>query len=129
MCSKKNTELDELAKWFELLCADPFTNNLLDENFFRVDVFETEKLYIIEADLPQYSSDQIKVKCQDNAAIIQAYEDDHKYKERVVYLPFNLADKDVCAYFDKDILEVHISKEDVDQCETNVRNIKINDKE
>jgi spore coat protein M len=124
MGSKK--ELNEFDKWLQILLADPFTD-YLDETMFRVDVFETEEHYIIEANLPLYAVNQIKVKCHNNTVIIQAYEQNNDYKERSVHLPFTLADKEVGAYFENDILEVRISKDAIGKCEENVRNIQVSD--
>ncbi|MBA2870988.1 HSP20 family molecular chaperone IbpA [Anoxybacillus calidus] len=122
MGSKK--EPNEFEKWLEILLADPFTD-YLDETIFRVDVFETEEHYIIEANLPLCTVNQIKVKCHNNTAIIQAYEQNNDYKERSVQLPFTLTDRDVRAYFENDILEVRISKDTIDKCKENVRNIRV----
>jgi spore coat protein M len=124
MGSKK--ELNEFDQWLQILLADPFID-YLDETMFRVDVFETEEHYIIEATLPLYTDNQINVKCHDNTAIIQAYEQNNDYKERIVQLPFTLTDKEVRAYFENDILEVRISKDTIGKCEDNIRNIPISD--
>jgi spore coat protein M len=123
MGSKK--ESNEFDQWLQILLADPFVD-YLDETMFRVDVFETEEDYIIEAELPLYAIHQIQVKCCDNAAIIQAYEQKEACKERIVHLPFSLADRNVQAYFEKGILEVRISKVTVGECRENFRNIQIN---
>ena len=59
MGSKK--ESNEFDQWLQILLADPFVD-YLDETMFRVDVFETEEDYIIEAELPLYAIHQIQVK-------------------------------------------------------------------
>jgi spore coat protein M len=122
MKSKKS--VTDFEKWLEILFADPFTD-YLDETMFRVDVFETGEDYIIEAELPHYAAQQIQVKCHDNAVIIQTYEKNEVCKERTVLLPFSLADKHVSAYFEKGVLEVHISKEIIGECGENVKYIPI----
>ncbi|HZG59392.1 MAG TPA: Hsp20/alpha crystallin family protein [Anoxybacillus sp.] len=126
MGSKK--ELNEFDQWLQILFADPFTD-YLDETMFRVDVFETEEDYIIEAELPLYAIHQIQVKCHDNTAIIQAYEQKEACKERTVRLPFSLADRNVQAYFEKGILEVRISKVTVGERGENYRNIQVSNEE
>jgi spore coat protein M len=104
-------EQNELRKWLHLLCSESFACEL-DEKTFRIDVFETNAHYIIEAELPDCMKEQLTVICEANTLIIQIYKEKALYKQRAVPLPFLLQHKQICAYFSAPVLEIHISKEE-----------------
>ncbi|ALF10287.1 Hsp20/alpha crystallin family protein [Parageobacillus thermoglucosidasius] len=109
MENRKKTEQHELRKWLDLLCGESFTCEL-DEKTFRIDVFETDTHYIIEAEIPNCLKEQLTVLCETNAIIIQIHKEKALWKQRAVPLPFPLQHKQICAYFSDPTLEIHISK-------------------
>jgi spore coat protein M len=123
--NNKKSELVELQRWLEALYSDPFTS-YWDETVFRVDVFETETHYIVEAELMNCTSEQISVACENDALTIQVNQNENVDKQRVVHLPFSLLNKDIRAYFTPPILEIHISKE-ISINEPNSKNIVVHE--
>jgi len=122
----KKTEQNELRKWLDLLCGESFACEL-DEKTFRIDVFETDSHYIIEAELPGCLKEQLAVICETNAIIIQIHKEKAFYKQRIVPLPFSLQHKQICAYFSAPTLEIHISKDESTN-DTNRYTIMINER-
>jgi spore coat protein M len=122
----KKTEQNELRKWLDLLCGESFTCEL-DEKTFRIDVFETDAHYIIEAELPSCLKEQLTVMCETNAIIIQIHKEKALCKQRTIPLPFPLQHKQICAYFSAPTLEIHISK-DESANDTNRYAIMINER-
>lgn len=119
MHKNQKEEQSELRQWLELLCSESFACEL-DEKTFRIDVFETDTHYIIEAELPDCRKEQLTVICETNTLIIQIYKEKALCKQRAVPLPFSLQHKQICAYFSAPVLEIHISKEEninnINQC-------------
>jgi HSP20 family molecular chaperone IbpA len=103
--------MKEMEKWLTNLYLDPLTS-FLDETTFRIDIFETDEEYIIEAMLNDYESKEISVYVRDRQIEIKAEPKKKAAKEkkaRVIDLPFKM-NKKVRASFSKGILEVYISK-------------------
>ncbi|CAG8442076.1 8747_t:CDS:2 [Acaulospora morrowiae] len=90
-----------------------------------LDVHETEKEFIVNAELPGVSKDQINVDVRDKALVISGEtKQDQKYKEgnthiqerrygsfsRTISLPQNAKSDEITAKFDQGILEVKIPK-------------------
>lgn len=106
-------EMREMEKWLRKLYLDPLTS-YLDDTTFRVDIFETDKEYIIEAMLTDYESDDISVCLTDKHIEIKANQKENATKEtklRIIDFPFKVINKEVRANFSKGILEIYISKE------------------
>jgi HSP20 family molecular chaperone IbpA len=58
---KKPFEFEGLENWMEQFFSDPLSS-YLDEQHFRIDVFETQNEYIVEADLPSFTEKQITIE-------------------------------------------------------------------
>jgi HSP20 family molecular chaperone IbpA len=104
--------LNGLEDWMKQFLEDPY---LLDDYQFRIDLFETQNEYIIEAELSGYQPDQIQLNVQNDAFYIKLTDsekppNDTVLTERVVTLPFELEKKKIEALFRNEILEIHIKK-------------------
>lgn len=103
---------NEIEKWLRNLYLNPLTS-YLDETIFRIDLFETEQEYILEALLLDYNSKNISVYIKDGQIQIEAISAEHsedEKKTRVIDFPFKVIEKDVRATFSEGILEVFVSK-------------------
>ncbi|MFE8699296.1 Hsp20/alpha crystallin family protein [Cytobacillus sp. FJAT-54145] len=112
---KPSFNMKDMEKWLENYFLDPLTN-YLDETTFRVDIFETEKEYILEALLTDFKPEDVTVFLKDCEIQIKAKPSINAHSEtaylaRSIQLPFIVTDKHVHATFIEGILEVFISKE------------------
>lgn len=99
---------------------------------FTVNTYETKSNVIVEAELPGYNRDQIKIdmlgnhlriEVEDKAIYEESNDEDHSYKtsqsfrklERVVTLPFSITEKDTKATFENGLLKVIIPKKEIDR--------------
>ena len=74
MKSKKNIQpidFDLVEKWLENYCLDPLTTQD-DLTQFRIDLYETDQEWIVEALLNEYNSSEIKVFIEDKKLVITA---------------------------------------------------------
>lgn len=122
MSKKKQLEnqsfdFDEVEKWLERYFLDPLTS-YYDETQFQIDLYETEKEWIVEAILNEFETSEIKVYIEGNKLEISA----SKYppsmiqqkRVRTINFPFLVVNQSVYATFTNGILEVVISK--IDRC-------------
>ncbi len=103
---------NEVEKWLRKLYLDPLTS-YLDQTIFRIDIFETEQEYILEALLSDYQCKDISVYIEDGQIKIEAVNTDlseEGKKARTIDFPFKVIEKDVTATFSDGILEIFISK-------------------
>lgn len=107
---KPSYSLDEMEKWLEYFFRDPFTA-YLDQTQFRIDIFDTESHFILEALLPASSASDIKVTIEQSSVKIFGQTKAGKERSRTVELPFIVVKKDVTAFFKDAILEIYISKQ------------------
>jgi HSP20 family molecular chaperone IbpA len=112
---KKSIEFEGLEDWMEQFFSDPLSS-YLDEQHFRIDVFETQNEYIIEADLPNFAEKQIIIEMNKDMVKINVQKSKEVLLERTVWMPFNLLEKEAFALFEKGILEVHIMKDGNADC-------------
>lgn len=124
----KAHDINGIEDWLQQFFNDPFTN-YLDEYQFRVDLFETDSAFIIEAELSTFKKDQVSVEIDGSDIIIQAkshpQNSDHPptIYERQITLPFPLSYKVIEATYEKGIVEVIVNKEG--KRKTPVKTIKI----
>lgn len=116
MKSKKNIQpidFDLVEKWLENYCLDPLTTQD-DLTQFRIDLYETDQEWIVEALLNEYNSSEIKVFIEDHKLVITAVKSstpsNHQKKERTIEFPFEVINQKVSANYINGILEVLISK-------------------
>ena len=115
----KNQSFDdeEVEKWLEEYFLDPLTS-YYDQTQFQIDLYESEKEWIVEAILNEFETSEIKVYIEENKLVISA----SKYppsmiqqkRERTINFPFLVVNQSVYATFTNGILEVVISK--IDRC-------------
>ncbi|WP_159439911.1 Hsp20/alpha crystallin family protein [Bacillus sinesaloumensis] len=101
-----------LEDWMKQFLDDPY---LLDDYQFRIDLFETQNEYIIEAELSGYQPEQIQLNVENDTFRIKLTDcvkppNDTVLTERVVTLPFELEKKKIEALFRNEILEIYIKK-------------------
>lgn len=98
----------KIEKWLETYFLDPLTS-YLDQHTFRIDIYETEEDYILEALLSEFTISSITVflnGCQISISV------DHEGKNtsRSVVFPNKVTGQSVSATFSNGILEVFIPK-------------------
>ncbi|WP_010282206.1 Hsp20/alpha crystallin family protein [Bacillus timonensis] len=104
--------LNGLEEWMRQFLEDPY---LLDDYQFRIDLFETQNEYIIEAELFGYQPEQIQLNVKNDTFHIKLTNceeppDETVLTERVVTLPFELEKRKIEALFRNEILEIYIKK-------------------
>ncbi|MDT0159046.1 MULTISPECIES: Hsp20/alpha crystallin family protein [Bacillus] len=107
----KNSEdnpFKEMEKWMEHFFLDPLTS-YLDQSAFRIDIYETDAEYIVEALLTDFTAAMLSVILNGHELIIRA-EKDKETVSREVDFPFLITEKLVTSRFSCGILEVFISK-------------------
>lgn len=108
-------DLQLMEKWLENYFLDPLTS-YLDQTQFRIDLYETDKSWIIEALLNDYEPSEITVFAEEEKLIIKAIkptllsEKTASARIRTICLPFPIIDRKITAGFRTGILEVIISK-------------------
>ncbi|WP_445487197.1 Hsp20/alpha crystallin family protein [Niallia sp. 03133] len=115
----------QIEEWLKDFFLDPLTT-YLDETEFRMDVFETENDYIVEALLPHYTKNNIAVTVNNDFLTILAtssLNSEVVEKKRTIYFPFSINKKEITAVFHHDILEIFVSKNS--QCENTGKYITI----
>jgi HSP20 family molecular chaperone IbpA len=108
----KPLDIKVVEEWLENFFLDPLTS-YQDETIFRIDLFETDEEYIIEAMLPQINKSDITVRLDNETIIIDVATQRNnveKKKQRMISFPFSIIHHDVHAIFEGGILEVFISK-------------------
>jgi HSP20 family molecular chaperone IbpA len=118
MKSKKNIQpidFDLVEKWLENYCLDPLTTQD-DLTQFRIDLYETDQEWIVEALLNEYTSSEIKVFIEDKKLVITADKSstptNQQKRIRTIQFPFQVINQKVTANYINGILEVLISKSD-----------------
>lgn len=104
--------LNGVEDWMKQFLEDPY---LLDDYQFRIDLFETQNEYIIEAELSGYQPEQIQLNVKNDNFHIKLTDRekptiDTILTERVVTLPFELEKRRIEALFQNEILEIYIKK-------------------
>jgi HSP20 family molecular chaperone IbpA len=106
-------DFDLVERWLENYCLDPLTTQD-DLTQFRIDLYETDQEWIIEALLNEFNSSEIKVFVDEKNLIISAGQNSstpHAGKRiRSINFPFQVINQRVTANFMNGILEVFISK-------------------
>lgn len=118
--------MNSFDDFMEQFFIDPFTS-YLDQQEFRIDIFETNDEYQVEAELTDYDKDSIEVHAFEDGLRISAYretktkledkknncyrsEESYSSVQRFIPLPFKLATKRTKAVFENGILTVHVFK-------------------
>lgn len=132
-----------LQNWlntFDDFFKDPFST-LLPSNSFRVDLYETNTAFIVEAELPGVTKEQIKVEPLGDGVRISIESDsyseerDEKQKyyrqeraysstSRVIKLPYHFSMENIKGKYENGILEITIPKQDRLEDQTNYLNIE-----
>jgi spore coat protein M len=102
-----------MDEWFKNHFLDPLTS-VLDETEFRIDVYETEKEYIVEALLPNCNPCDIHISVEKNLLIIKAILLDpnaREEKRRTIDFPIPITQNPIHAVYTNQILEIFIKKE------------------
>jgi HSP20 family protein len=129
---------------------DNFFNNF-EENFFfkqyhlakpfqpRVNISETDKAYLVEADLAGINKDDVKIECKDNVLSISAKKEEKKEEENKNYhrfeyssgsfyrsfnLPGNIEQKNIAAEMKDGVLKITLPKSEKHSSETKQITIK-----
>jgi spore coat protein M/HSP20 family protein len=112
-----NSEVIE--KWLENYFLDPLTS-YYDQTQFRIDLYETDKDWIVEALLQDFNFSDITVYVEDKRLVItgkrtplsQSTNQLQQVHNRSIDFPFQVNSHKIHANFQNGILEVFISKLD-----------------
>jgi spore coat protein M len=126
MCTKKKKDcyfqVEGFEQWMDQFFADPYASYHYP-NGIRVDLFETEREYILEADLPCVCQQEVCIEKTNDGLRIMVIKD--KQKEcaiiREIQLPVNVMYKKMEAMFDNGLVEIHISK--MEEVKTNEKTV------
>lgn len=102
-----------MDEWLKNHFLDPLTS-VLDETEFRIDVYETEKEYIVEALLPNCRAGDIHISVKKNLLIINAILQDpisREEKRRTIDFLIPITQNSIHAVYTNQILEIYIRKE------------------
>ncbi|WP_042456710.1 Hsp20/alpha crystallin family protein [Neobacillus dielmonensis] len=118
--SKLSVDDERMERFLREYFLDPLTS-LADHNQFKIDIYETENDWIVEAYMNDFSSSEITVKITGNRLIINAQK--HSYtnpspfpqRNRTIDFPFPIIDHCVTASFENEVLEIVISKTNAGQ--------------
>jgi HSP20 family protein len=100
-------EIDGVEDWMTQFVIDPFFDGNADG--IRMDLFETESSYIIEAVVLGYCKEDMKIEvAKDGIHIL--FNKNGKKANRFVTLPYALCKKRINASFENNILEIIIQK-------------------
>jgi HSP20 family molecular chaperone IbpA len=108
---------DAIEKWLENYFLDPLTS-YYDQTQFRIDLYETDREWIVEALLPEFRSSDITVYVEDKKLFITVEKDAFSVdqvqnnRKRSIEFPFQVNCHTIIATFHNGILEVFISKSD-----------------
>ncbi len=79
-----------LMRYFDKVFEEDFwkfpTPDFFTEGFIRTDIRETDKEYILEADLPGFTKDDVKIKVKDNYLILSAEKKQEIEEEKEGYI-------------------------------------------
>lgn len=107
-------DINGIEEWMTQFFTDPFTS-LLDEQTFRLDLFETGEDFIVEAELGEEIAKEmirldVKKDCLHISVLEANLDEDKQERRRSVVLPFPIENKNITATFTNGILEIKISK-------------------
>lgn len=112
---EQSFDLEQMEKWLENYFLDPVTT-FEDQTKFRIDLYETNQEWIVEALLTEYESSEIAIMVVSQKLVIAAGKKDFPpamdncFKTRSIDFPFYLSQKQISASFQNGILEILISK-------------------
>lgn len=105
--------LSLMDEWLKNHFLDPLTS-VLDETEFRIDVYETDKEFIVEALLANCQKSSIYLAVNKNVLTIKAMIHDSNLfeeKQRSIEFPVSIDQNPIHAVFANEILEIFIQKE------------------
>jgi HSP20 family protein len=100
-------DVDGVEDWMGQFFIDPFSDGNSDG--IRMDLFETESSYIIEAIVSDFKKEDIKIKVVKEGLHIKL-KNRSKSASRFIILPFSLCKKKIQASINNDCLEISIQK-------------------
>jgi HSP20 family molecular chaperone IbpA len=108
-------DFQKMEEWLENYFLDPLTS-FYDQTLFRIDLFETDQEWIVEAQMDDYQSSEITVNVEDKKLIIRgkrwvsSSNINEQIRTRTIEFPFPIKDQKITASFQNGILEIFISK-------------------
>ncbi|MFP3123992.1 Hsp20 family protein [Ectobacillus funiculus] len=117
MCAKKKKDcffqVEGFEQWMDQFFADPYASFYYPEGL-RIDLFETEREYILEADVPPNAcQSDIMIEKTENGLRILIQTKTGPALMRDIQLPVNIMYKRMNASFENGLLEIHISKNEM----------------
>ncbi|NRD79593.1 Hsp20/alpha crystallin family protein [Bacillus sp. BRMEA1] len=110
-----SVDFEQVDKWLKDYFLDPYTTHC-DLTQFRIDLYETDDDWIVEAVLNEYKSSDITVKVENKKLLIYAQKIGSttsapcQKRFRIIDFPFPIINHHVNASFENGILEIFISK-------------------
>lgn len=114
----RHYDLNTMEQWLENYFLDPLTS-YFDQTQFRIDLYETDRDWIIEALLSEFNCSEITVCVEDNRLTISgntniSSDRNVNARTRSIEFPYQISQQKITAFFQNGILEVLISKEEKD---------------
>jgi HSP20 family protein len=117
----------ELQQFVDTFFSNPFAD-FFDLNMIQFHLFETEKAYVVEAELPGYHPKNIHLevsgpylRVRAKKTVLHEVQDDHdqtyvteqsqQMMERMIDFPFSLEHKPIKASYRDHVLEIKIKKD------------------
>jgi HSP20 family protein len=132
---KKTKDIFDVEGFFESLISDAFFPNFCGCGNIKADIMENEKEYILEAELPGISKEEIHIDIRDDKLTISVQRSEETNEERENYIKrerrsgslsrvfylSNIKEEGVKAKYSNGILTINLPKRD----ETVVKNSRI----
>jgi HSP20 family protein len=113
-----------LNEWMETFVREPF-HRIIENKSFRVDLYETDRQCVIQAELPGFDRDQIEIEVLHSAVKITAHhselseetnEQEQYYRkersfeslERIIPVPFEIDESKTTAQYRKGLLTITV---------------------
>jgi HSP20 family protein len=114
-------EIDGVEDWMTQFVIDPFLDG--NNDGLRMDLFETESSYIIEAIVTNFEKEDISIKVVKDGLRLKLKKD-KKVITRFISLPFSLCKRRIQASVNNEVLEIVIQKKGKRRKKT-IRTIKV----
>lgn len=106
-------DCDEMEHWLNQYFLYPLTS-YLDETVFRIDLYDSESTFIVEALLPNVKKEDIDISVNSQTLQIKIKQTTStgksKIKSRTVSFPFPIAHLKMTTDFEHNILEIKFHK-------------------
>ncbi|GGE63049.1 Hsp20/alpha crystallin family protein [Priestia taiwanensis] len=101
-------QVDGFEQWMDTFFHEPYESEYCQHDL-HIDLFETDTVYIIEAEISLTNTTHIVINKTQHSLTIHVIDSSHE-KEKIIDLPIPIMDKKITAQVTNSLLEIHISK-------------------